>query len=191
MAKVGAQRAAELTGRSKSTIQRAMNSGKISYEIDSNGRRLIDVSELDRAFGLKQSAGTQAAAQTTSVEQELEKASSLLEIERLKMRIKMLETQLEACETQIEDLKGQRDQWQKQASQVLITSQYSQKQAEELAAKLEEREARARARKEQAEKARLEEKMQKLKAQNQNAQETAEDGSKFHGLWKRVKGQRS
>ena len=52
MAKVGAQRAAELTGRSKSTIQRSMNSGKLSFEIDGNGRRLIDASELDRVFGL-------------------------------------------------------------------------------------------------------------------------------------------
>lgn len=189
MAKVGAQRAAELTGRSKSTIQRAMNSGKISFEIDANGRRLIDVSELDRAFGL--SGTSNAAASAPSVEAELEKASSMLEMERLKMRIKMLEAQLESAETQIEDLKGQRDQWQKQASQVLITSQYSQKQAEELAAELKAREERARARKEQAEKAKLESRMQKLKSQNANDQETdTETGeNKFAGLWKMVKGQ--
>ena len=36
MAKVGAQRAAELTGKSKSTIQRAMNAGKLSYEMDNH-----------------------------------------------------------------------------------------------------------------------------------------------------------
>ena len=53
MAKVGAQRAAELTGKSKSTVQRAMNSGKLSFELDANGRRVIDVSELERVFGLK------------------------------------------------------------------------------------------------------------------------------------------
>jgi predicted nucleic acid-binding Zn-ribbon protein len=191
MAKVGAQRAAELTARSKSTIQRAMNTGKISYEIDANGRRLIDVSELDRAFGLKQGGSAQPASSVASVEQELEKASSLLEAERLKMRIKMLEAQLETAETQIDDLKGQRDQWQKQASQVLLTSQYSQKQAEELAAKLEEREARARLRKEQADKSKLEEQMKKLKGQNQNTQEDTSDASKFSSLWKRVKTQRS
>lgn len=102
MAKVGAQRAAELTGRSKSTIQRAMNNGKISFEIDANGRRLIDVSELDRAFGLL-SSGATVASSASSVEIELEKASGLLEMERLKMRIKMLEAQLEAAETQIDD----------------------------------------------------------------------------------------
>ena len=47
MAKVGAQRAAVLTGKSKSTIQRAMNSGKLSYSLDQNDRRVIDVSELE------------------------------------------------------------------------------------------------------------------------------------------------
>lgn len=201
MAKVGAQRAAELTGRSKSTIQRAMNSGKISYDLDANGRRLIDVSELDRAFGLSQpGSGNGAAAPamvSASVEQELEKASTMLEMERLKMRIRMLEAQLESAEIQIEDLRGQRDQWQKQASQVLITSQYSQKQAEELAAELKERERRAKERREKAEQSKLEDRMKKMKAENQNRieSETAENGQQsaisFGGLWKRVKGQAS
>lgn len=179
MAKVGAQRAAELTGKSKSTIQRAMNSGKISFELDANGRRVIDVSELERAFGLKQSETS-----GKSVEQELEKASSMLEMERMKMRIKMLEGQLENAETQIEDLKAQRDQWQKQASQVMITSQFSQKQAEELRAQIKERDRRAQERRQQ----RLERQMQNLKPENENS-ETAE-GFNFQGLWKRVKGQR-
>ena len=52
MSKVGAQRAADLTGRSKSTVQRAMKSGKLSFEIDENGQRLVDVSELERVFGM-------------------------------------------------------------------------------------------------------------------------------------------
>ncbi|MBU0859406.1 MAG: hypothetical protein KJ667_05680, partial [Alphaproteobacteria bacterium] len=42
-------------------------------------------------------------------------------------------------------------QWQKQAQQVLITSQYSQKQAEELKAELVERDRRAEARRQQIE----------------------------------------
>ncbi len=189
MAKVGAQRAAELTNKSKSTIQRAMNNGKLSYELDSNGRRVIDVSELDRAFGLNQSGG--GAASAPSVEEELEKASSLIEMERVKMRVKMLEDQLVAAETQIEDLKAQRDQWQRQASQVLITSQYSQKQAEELAEKLKEREERARERREKMEKQRLEERMSKMQAGNQNSEnETGQgEGNVFGGFWKKVKGQ--
>lgn len=187
MAKVGAQRAAELTSKSKSTIQRAMNSGKLSYELDQNGRRVIDVSELDRAFGLNQS---NAAGSSPSVEEELEKASALIEMERMKMRIKMLEGQLDASERLVEDLKAQRDQWQKQASQVLITSQYSQKQAEELAEQLKAREQRARERRERMEKQKLEDSMQKLKPDNQNAEgEQGSESQAFGGLWKRVKGQ--
>lgn len=181
MAKVGAQRAAELTGKSKSTIQRAMNSGKLSYELDQNGRRIIDVSELDRAFGLQKSETSSGS----SVEQELEKASTLIEMERMKMRVKMLEDQLQAAEAQIEDLKAQRDQWQKQASQVLLTSQYSQKQAEDLAEQLKQREQRARERREKMEQRKLEERMKKLEAGNEND----ESGNAFSGLWKRVKGQ--
>jgi hypothetical protein len=191
MAKVGAQRAAELTGRSKSTIQRAMNSGKLSYEVDPNGRRIIDVSELDRALGLRSSNGNSSFDNGAAVEQELEKASAMLEGERLKMRIKMLEEQLEMANAQIADLKDQRDLWQKQASQVLITSQFSQKQAEELRAELKEREARARQRREQLER-QSEKTVQKLKPGNENAAKTAaaeeEENFNFKGLWKRVKG---
>jgi chromosome segregation ATPase len=197
MAKVGAQRAAELTGRSKSTIQRAMNNGKLSYEVDANGRRVIDVSELDRAFGLQQEGGADDSA---AVEQELERAASMIETERLKMRIKMLEEQLEMANNQIADLKDQRDLWQKQASQVLITSQFSQKQAEAAQAELKERERRTRERREQMERQQLEKNVKKLRPGNENAAETqkakaapapaeAEDENfNFKGLWKRVKG---
>jgi hypothetical protein len=188
MAKVGAQRAAELTGRSKSTIQRAMNNGKLSYEVDPNGRRVIDVSELDRALGLRQAGSSSSFDAGAGVEQELEKASAMLETERLKMRIKMLEDQLDTANNQIADLKDQRDLWQKQASQVLITSQFSQKQAEELRAELKEREARARARRDQMEK-QSEKTVKKMKPGNENAQAQAEEENfNFKGLWKRVKG---
>ncbi len=147
MAKVGAQRAAELTGRSKSTIQRSMKAGKLSYEIDGNDRRLIDVSELDRVFGLLPQGSEREEAQ--NVQMEIEKATQLLEGERLKMRIRMLEGQLESAQGLIEDLKIQRDQWQRQAQQVLLTSQYSQKQAEEYKEKLEELDRAARQRRQQ------------------------------------------
>lgn len=145
MAKVGPQRAAELTGVSKSTIQRAMKAGKLSYEIDNAGRRVIDVSELERVFGLAPQ-GAAAAPASASIEVELEKAASMIEAERMKMRIRMLEDQLDTARDQIEDLKEQRDQWLKQAQQVLITSQYSQKQAEELKEELKERDRRAQMR---------------------------------------------
>lgn len=213
MAKVGAQRAAELTNKSKSTIQRAMNSGKLSYETDTNNRKIVDVSELERVFGLSSSTSTNAAP-AASVEAELKKATDMIEMERMKMKIKMLEDQLEQKEQSLEDTKSQRDQWQKQAQQVLITSQYSQKQAEEYKAELKTREENARKRRDQI----MAERMQKMQGQghNQNrpaqggqpqsnerrlseekakqaAQETAQ-GSKivealnFQNLWQKIKG---
>ena len=201
MAKVGAQRAAVLTGKSKSTIQRAMNSGKLSYELDQNKRRIIDVSELERVFGIKQTSPTPAAkSKDVDVEAAVEK-------ERMAMQIKMLEQQLSTASENIDDLKDQRDKWEKQASQVLITSQYSQKQAEELRAQIKEREERARQRRLQnakvqtaqasskkkgappkpdAKKAKiLDDQMQKLKAQNENV--TEDTGSVFR-FWKKAKG---
>lgn len=192
MAKVGAQRAAELTGKSKSTIQRAMNNGKLSYENDNNGRRVIDVSELERVFGLeKQSGGSTSNA---AVEHELEKAKQMLEMERMKMQLKSLEDQLSAANEQIDDLKEQRNKWQKQADQVLITSQYSQKQAEDYRNEVKDRERKTEERRQKM----LDEKMKRLKAQNENSgnagsqgeTESAEgNGVIFQGLWKKVKGQ--
>lgn len=183
MAKVGAQRAAELADCSKSTIQRAMNNGKLSYDLDNNGRRVIDVSELDRVFGLKQN-GAAGGSSSAVVEQELKKAQDMLETERLKMRVKFLEEQLHSAEEQIDDLKSQRDKWEKQASQVLLTSQYSQKQAEDLREEIREREQRARERREQA----LRERVERMNAQNENRFESAGGFTdNVKSLWKKIK----
>lgn len=186
MAKVGAQRAAELTGKSKSTIQRAMKNGKISFEQDHNGRRVIDVAELERGFGLiPQSADEK---ENKAVEAELEKATSVLEIERLKMRVRFLEDQLDMTKEQVEDLKQQRDQWQKQAQQVLLTSEYSQKQAEELKAEMKAREDRARMRRKQQ----MDQRMKTANTSNQNQNGEGgihKAGKEIQNLWQKLRGQ--
>jgi len=189
MAKVGAQRAAELTGKSKSTIQRAMKSGKISYEMDGNDRRVIDVSELERAFGLVPQESDNKSQNV--VEAEIEKATQMLETERLKMRIRMLEEQLQINQDMVDDLKEQRDQWQKQAQQTLITSQYSQKQAEELKEEIKERERRARMRRMQMEQRKQGQGVKVMKGENQNspAKQDGKSGFDFQGLWHKFKGQ--
>lgn len=166
-----------------------MNSGKLSFEIDANGRRLIDVSELDRVFGLlPQGAGNGAApsAQETSPQSELQRAADMLEIERLKMRVRALEEQLELTREQYEDMRGQRDLWQKQSQQVLITSQYSQRQAEELKEELRQREERAR----QAKQKVLEDRMKRMQGQNENTQMPQQQAqtTTFQGLWNKIRG---
>ena len=211
MAKVGAQRAAELTGKSKSTIQRAMNAGKLSYEKDNNDRRIIDVSELERVYGLVGSGVTStsgvSASSKSSVEAEIKRAGDMIEMERMKMKIQALETQLETAETTVDDLRSQRDQWQKQAQQVLITSQYSQKQAEEYKSELRTREETARRRRAERERAMIEKQAaaRNHKEQVQNRSNNNEKAGKkltqanvkkqdlkeildFQGLWKKIKG---
>ena len=189
MAKVGAQRAAELTGKSKSTIQRAMKSGKISFELDNNDRRVIDVSELERAFGLVPQESE--SKNQKAVEAEIEKATQMLEMERLKMRIRVLEEQLDTAKEQIDDLKEQREQWQKQAQQTLLTSQFSQKQAEELKQELKERERRAKMRRQQMMEQQRKQGVKMLKSDNQNSPAQAGDkaGFDFQGLWHKIRGQ--
>lgn len=167
MAKVSAQRASDLTGRSKSTIQRAMKGGKLSYEVDDQGRKLIDVSELERVFGLDSDAGSPNRHNDAAVQYELQRASDMLEMERIKMRLKAAEDQLHAATLQIDDLKEQRDQWQKQAQQILLTNQHTQAQADELKQELKERDRREHEARQKA----MEMRMKKM-AQNQNQPET-------------------
>lgn len=142
-----------------------MNCGKLSFEVDPNGRRLIDISELERAFGLRP-VGASTESEQISEEEEMRKAEEIIETERLKMRVRALEEQLDSTKDQLSDLKEQRDLWQKQAQQVLLTSQYSQKQAEELKEELEERKRREAERRQQI----MDAKMKKLSGapHNQN-----------------------
>tara|TARA_R110002124_G_scaffold129483_1_gene290847 strand:- start:146434 stop:147003 length:570 start_codon:yes stop_codon:yes gene_type:complete len=184
MAKVGAQRAAELTGKSKSTVQRAMNNGKISFDKDSAGRRVIDVSELERVYGLKQSSMVVDAPKESTdeaVQHELEKAKAMLETERMRMRIKMLEDQNYSLQKQLDDMGSQRDKWQQQSQQLLITSEYTQKQAEEFKAEIADRKEKEEMRR----KAQQELRMKKMAEQN-NAS-AAEQARSSNSVWQKIK----
>jgi hypothetical protein len=52
MANIGLSEAARLTGKPRSTIHRAMKSGRLSYTVGADGARLIDPAELERAFAI-------------------------------------------------------------------------------------------------------------------------------------------
>lgn len=185
MAKVGVQRATELTGKSKSTIQRAMKAGKLSYEMDGN-RKLIDVSELERVYGM---VNTGSAANTNaepSYEAELQKARHALEIDRLELKVKMLEDQLDSANSQIDDMKTQRDSWQKQAQQVLLTTEYSQKQSDERIAELQKREDE-RIKAIQMKRQQELQRQKAIAASNQNARAQKQNNSLFKALFTKPK----
>lgn len=166
MAKVGIQKAADMCGKSKATILRAMKSGRVSFEVDENGDKVIDTSELERVYG---SFVSRASSESEAlVRAELQRAQDMLDVERMKMRVRGLEDQLHLTQQQLDDMRDQRDQWQKQAQQILITNQMSQKQAEDLKQELREREARERA----ARQRQMEERL-KRQAENENAASAA------------------
>lgn len=117
-----------------------MKSGRLSFELDDKGQRVIDVSELERVFGM--APERPLFNDEDAVKAEIQRAHDMIETERMKMRIRMLEDQLHLTQQQLDDTRDQRDQWQKQAQQVLLTSQYSQKHAEDLKEELKERDRR-------------------------------------------------
>lgn len=51
MSKLSVTEAVKVIPQSESTLRRDMRNGKISFEIDPKGRKLIDVSELARVYG--------------------------------------------------------------------------------------------------------------------------------------------
>lgn len=179
MAKVNVAKAAELTGKSKSTIQRALKSGRLSYTVNDFDDKEIDTSELERVYGpFPPKVDAEAA-----VRAELQRAQDMLDMERVRMRCRSLEDQLHMTEQQLEDMKGQRDSWQKQAQQLMLTNQMSQKQAEELKQEIRDREARER----EARKRRMEERI-KLQAGNQNTQTDSFGEDHNQGLWSKIVG---
>lgn len=60
--------AAQLFGKNKTTIHRAMASGRLSYTLSPEGKRLIDMSELIRVYGEPATDATQNATVQPSPE---------------------------------------------------------------------------------------------------------------------------
>ena len=112
LSKVTLLRASELTGRSRSTIHRAMEKGRLSFEKDETGNRVIDVSELDRVFGLR----PQHEADPVDTDElhrhdvQLIELRAQLEIERSKRAL---------LEERVDELREERDRWRNQAERML------------------------------------------------------------------------
>jgi hypothetical protein len=86
MTKLGLMKAAEITGKSASTIHRAMKAGRLSFEMNDHGERTVDASELFRVFPPK-------ASETTSVELRDDTSGN---IARHAMQLEKIEVELRA-----------------------------------------------------------------------------------------------
>lgn len=103
--------AAKAVGKTKSTITKAIASGKLSAIKNDNGAWEIDASELYRVY-------PPTPLETVEIEQN----DTLKEMDGNSKEIEALERLLKAAEEQIYDLKTDRDEWRKQANQLLLTN---------------------------------------------------------------------
>ena len=105
--------AAKAVGKSKTTIHRAIKSGKISASKLENGAYAIDPSELHRVFQV----GTTERTIRNDTEQR-ETAAGMADI-RLEMLEKERERERQQLEETIADLREDRDRWRQQATALL------------------------------------------------------------------------
>ena len=106
MAELSLSQAAKLTGKSKSTINRAIKTGKLSATRHDDGSYSIDPAELSRAFNVEPPHSSKRSdAQPDGT--------------RLLERIEALEAMLTREREISADLKEDRDKWRQQASGLL------------------------------------------------------------------------
>lgn len=108
--------AAKATGKSKTTIQRAITKGKISAQKDQDGSYSIDPSELHRVF-------PRSADETVSRDPNVDTARPQDETPVLRAKIKELEGMLAREREALDEVREERDAWKTQARALLPSPQ--------------------------------------------------------------------
>lgn len=103
--------AAKATGKSKTTIQRAISKGLISATKQTNGRYSIDPSELHRVFPVTSS---DTVAQPSQVD-----ATRPSNETPLQVKVEALEAMLEREREALTEMRSDRDAWKQQATALL------------------------------------------------------------------------
>jgi predicted site-specific integrase-resolvase len=103
--------AAKATGKSKTTIQRAVSKGLISASKEKNGRYSIDPSELHRVFPM---VTHETVAQPSHVD-----TSRPQDETPLQMKVEALEAMLEREREALTEMRSDRDAWKQQATALL------------------------------------------------------------------------
>ena len=126
--------AVELTGKSKSTLTRAITSGKLSAKRSEDGKTYeVDQSELARVFPLVSVSHDSPDGSPTVITPESATAEVELELVRAQIdEIKQMHRrEMDRMEAQIEDLKQEREDWKTQASnQTLLLKHEQERQVE-------------------------------------------------------------
>src|SRR5262245_54110843 len=104
---------ARQAGLNKATLSRMIKAGRISAQRQENGRLLIDPSELDRRADIRFARNVSHKGAT---QQLVTPAETVLQREN-----ELLRERLREKEMQLDDLRGERDEWRKQAQMLALT----------------------------------------------------------------------
>ena len=108
--------AAKATGKSKTTIQRAVSKGKISAQKDEDGSYSIDPSELHRVF-------PRLKGETVSIDSNVDTSRPQDETPELRAKIEALEAMLAREREALDEVREDRDAWKNQATALLAAPQ--------------------------------------------------------------------
>lgn len=108
--------AAKATGKSKTTIQRAISKGKISAQKEEDGSYSIDPSELHRVF-------PRLTGETVSSDSNLDTSRPQDETPDLRAKIEALEAMLAREREALDEVREDRDAWKNQATALLAAPQ--------------------------------------------------------------------
>ena len=109
--------AAIATGLNKTTILRAIKSGKISGTIDEHGHWHLEPAELHRVY--PPIAGPTASHGATQRDAAFEAVAAA----ELRFKVALAEQRLSELKEDLEDMRSQRNAWQAQAERVAIADQ--------------------------------------------------------------------
>ena len=104
--------AAKETGRSKGTISKALNNGKLSYISKTKSGYQIEPAELFRVFPLKQDK--------SRIQVHLETQKETTKNIELEHQIELLKKDLKHIKEKADSLEDERNHWRKQAKSVTL-----------------------------------------------------------------------
>jgi len=107
------QQASDATGKARSTIQRAIKSGRLSATRLSSGSYAIDPAELERVYELR---ATGSASDSTQQNAPVKQSN---DVALLQLKIELLEIQLQKTDATVNDLRDRLDKSDAERRQLL------------------------------------------------------------------------
>lgn len=120
MATFSVGQAARLVGCGKTTITRAIKSGRISAERLDDGSYRIDGSELMRVYSIKAETLEQSHETVTAVHHAT--SSETLVTPDVTARLAALDAEVKGLRELLNEVKDSRDQWRAQAERLALTA---------------------------------------------------------------------